>query len=205
MSKKYLFPCSCGRSQAIEVSQAGQMIACPCGLERQAPTMLKIKDLQPAPEEKTARQETGVLRQAFFYIGLILLIPSLIFLIWSLRSYPQPRDVSNKQVMYTYGQTTVYQNSNPIPDFEHRVLWMQDEHFNMMAPMEVFYYFLWLKQGPEFSYNFLETYQSLKDAYYIRVTASSIFVALALLSLAASAFMPKQNVIVTGWSGTDWK
>lgn len=205
MSQKYLFACSCGEVQKIEVSQAGQTIRCSCGRERQVPTMLNIKELQVAPEEpKPTREETGVLRQAFFYFGLVLLVPSLIFLVWSLKSYPQPRDVSRKKVDFVYGQTKVVQDSTPIPEFEHTVLWIPDAYFGMMSPIELFYYFKRLEGGPNFSYNFQENYQALKDAYAIRATCAAVLVAASLGCLVVSLFLPKRNVVVTGWSGTEW-
>lgn len=207
MSKKYLFPCSCGRLHEIEPSQAGQPIPCSCGLVPQAPTLLKIKELPVAPEtaEASDKTETGYLRRAFLYLGIVLVVPSLLFLLWTLQTRPHPRDVSKKQVDFVYGQTKVHQDSTPIPNFEHQVLWIQDEHFDDMLPIELFYYFQMLKSGPNFSINFWENYQALRDAFHIRLTTACILILLSIGFIVVSFFLPKKNVVVTGWSGTDWR
>lgn len=227
MSTKYLFPCSCGQIEWIETTQAGQTISCSsCGQVRQIPTLGQIKNLEPAPEEEgKKKEETGALRRAFFLLGIVLLIPSLFclslflyFLAYPLDysptrfyqyarvfHYPKPKYVSLKRVYFSYGQrTNLYQDSTPVPNFEHEVLWMRDEDFDRMSSIELFFYFQRLKEGPNFSYNFQENYQTLKDAYVIRTTTAAILFVLSISCLVASFFMPKRNVVVTGWSGTEW-
>jgi hypothetical protein len=73
-----------------------------------------------------------------------------------------------------------------------------------MQPMELSMYYKTLKD-PMFGMNFQENWQDLKDRYFIRLTASGVALFLGLLSLISSFFMPKRNVIVAGWSGTEWK
>jgi hypothetical protein len=212
VSLKYLLPCSCGRSHEVETSQAGQQIACSCGQMLQVPSLLKIKSL-PVAEEKKAdssefpkqKVETGKMRQVFFLLGVIFFLPALIFFLWSLFSYPLPRDVSLKREWFSYGRTELYQNTTPIPEFEHNILWIQNEHFDRMSPMELYFHFKILERGPNFSYNFQENYQALWDAYYIRIVAAGILLFLVITSFISSFFMPKRDVIVTGWSGSEWK
>ncbi|MDR2438082.1 MAG: hypothetical protein LBE12_01770 [Planctomycetaceae bacterium] len=212
MSLKYLLPCSCGRSLEIEISQAGQQVTCSCGQTQRVPSLLKIKSL-PVAEEKEAgnselpkqKNKTGKMRQVFFLLGVIFFLPAVIFFLWALFSYPLPRDVSLKQEWFSYGKTELYQNSNPVPDFEHNILWIQDEHFDRMSPMELYFHFKILERGPNFSYNFQENYQALQNTYYIRVVAATILLFLVILSFISSFFMPKRDVIVTGWSGSEWK
>ncbi|MDR0703942.1 MAG: hypothetical protein LBF88_03050 [Planctomycetaceae bacterium] len=213
MSQKYLLPCSCGRSCEIETVQAGQMITCTCGQTQQVPSLLKIRNLPVAEEKKTdhserskPKPETGKMRQVFFLLGVIFFLPAVIFFIWALFSYPLPRDVSRKQEWFSYGSTKLlYQNSTPIPDFEHTILLIRNEDFDQMNPMELYFYFKILERGPNFSYNFQENYQALRDAYHIRVAAGAVVLFLVLMSFTASFFMPKRDVIVTGWSGSEWK
>jgi hypothetical protein len=165
----------------------------------------------PVAEEKKAdaarqpKNETGKMRQVFFLLGTILFLPALLFFLWALLSYPLPRDVSRKQEFFRFGQTELYQNSTPIPDFEHNILWLRNEDFDRMSPIELYFHFKILERGPNFSYNFQENYQALRDAYSIRVTAGAVLVFLVLASFVASFFMPKRDVIVTGWSGSEWK
>ena len=54
MSVKYLLPCRCGRQIVIEPRQAGQTIACECGAVIEAPTMLDMTALEPAPVESVS-------------------------------------------------------------------------------------------------------------------------------------------------------
>lgn len=45
---KYLLPCSCGESVAVEVGQAGQSVRCTCGNTLAVPAMRLIRQLSPA-------------------------------------------------------------------------------------------------------------------------------------------------------------
>ena len=49
MIAKYLLPCTCGRQIVVEPRQAGQIIPCSCGASLQAPTLLDMTALEPAP------------------------------------------------------------------------------------------------------------------------------------------------------------
>jgi ribosomal protein S27E len=202
----YKFPCSCGSEQPIEVSQAGSEIKCTqCGAVRVAPTMLKIKQLEKVVEDQTQRrEETGVLRRGFFGFGLIVLVPSVIALIFFVNMYPHPREVSNKPVYFAYGNVMLYQNSTPIPQYEHVILWTSDEHIDMMSPFDLHRYFEVLKLGANFSYNFQMNYQELKYVYYTRIAVAALLVVLSLASIITSFFMPKRNVTIDGWLGSDW-
>jgi ribosomal protein S27E len=208
MSKTYYkFPCSCGSYQAIEVSQAGSEIKCSdCGAVRVTPTMLKIKQLEEITDNSNQhKEETGTIRRGFFWFGLILFIPSFIALnFYTFFGYPHPRDVSKKVVFLTYGDTTLYQDSTPIPQHEHITLWTTDEHIDEMLPFDLFRYFEILKMGSNFSYNFQINYQELKYVYYTRVVFFSFLVILSAASFIASFFMPKKGVIIDGWSGSEW-
>ncbi|NLX55210.1 MAG: hypothetical protein GXY58_08860 [Planctomycetaceae bacterium] len=79
---KYLLPCSCGQSMAIEVSQAGQSVQCTCGKTLDVPTMRLIRQLPPAdevPEKTRVRDRHWSLRQRlFFSCGLALLMGGLL-------------------------------------------------------------------------------------------------------------------------------
>ncbi|GHT25867.1 hypothetical protein FACS18942_01990 [Planctomycetales bacterium] len=205
MSKKYLFPCSCGFVRHIDISQAGQIIVCPkCKTEGKIPTLLKIKELEPAPEVSVKKRQTGHLRQAFLLIGIILLLPSAAFLIWTAPHFPQPKDVTNKREEFSFGGKTLYQNSTPLTRTEQNILWLEDRHFAMMMPIELFYHFHNLGESPNLSYNFQENYAALKDAYYIRLAAGIALVLLSLGLAVSSFFLPKAEAEVINWSGTEW-
>ncbi|MDR2641775.1 MAG: hypothetical protein LBC74_03160 [Planctomycetaceae bacterium] len=203
----YKFPCSCGSEQLIEISQAGAEINCPdCGTVRVVPTLLKIKQLEKVIDNPNKRrEETGVLRRGFFWFGLILLLPSIVALILFTISYPQPRDVSTKKVYFSYGETILYQNSTPIPQHEHVILWATDAEIDMMLPFDLYRYFDVLKSGANFSYNFQMNYQELKYIYYTRIAISVILVLLSAASIITSFFLPKRNIVIDGWTGNEWE
>ncbi|MDR1478549.1 MAG: hypothetical protein LBJ00_06370 [Planctomycetaceae bacterium] len=206
-SKFYKFPCSCGSSQPIEVSQAGSEIKClECGAVRVVPTMLKIKQLDEVVEvAKKRKEETGVFRRGFFWFGLILLFPSVIALIYFAGRYPHPREVSQKVVYLSYGEKMLVQDSTPIPQYEHAVLWTTDKDVDRMFPFDLFRYFEVLQLGSNFSYNFQMNYQELKYKYYTRVVIFSLLVLASVVCIVVSFFMPKRSVIVDGWSGSEWE
>ena len=47
---KYLLPCKCGKGVAVDVKQAGQQIACECGLPLEVPTLRGVRALEPVGE-----------------------------------------------------------------------------------------------------------------------------------------------------------
>ncbi len=51
MSATYLLPCTCGKQLPIERRQAGENVVCTCGATVQAPTLLRMSDLEVVPEE----------------------------------------------------------------------------------------------------------------------------------------------------------
>jgi hypothetical protein len=203
----YKFPCSCGSSQPIEVLQAGSEVKCPdCGAVRVAPTMLKIKQLEMVTNvADKRREETGVIRHGFFWFGLILLFPSIVALIYFAAHYPQPDKVLKKVVELYYGETKLYQNSTPIPQYERAILSITDEDIDQMLPFELFRYYEIFKLGSNFSYNFQMNYQELKYAYYTRVAIFSLLIVLSIASIVVSYFMPKRGVVVDGWTGSEWE
>jgi hypothetical protein len=50
MSAKYLLPCECGQSIAIDSSQAGQQVSCACGKSQEAPTLRAMRNLPSVGE-----------------------------------------------------------------------------------------------------------------------------------------------------------
>ena len=205
MSKKYLFPCNCGFVQQVDTSQAGQTFTCSaCKTERKIPTLLQIKELEPAEEVVEKKRHTGHLRRAFLFIGILLTLLSAAFLIYTVPYFPQPKDVTKKRDEFAFGGKTLYQNSTPLSVTEQNLLWMEDWHFSMMMPIQLFYHFNNLGDSPNLSYNFQENYAALKDAYYIRLTAGIVLLLVALGFTISSFFLPKADAEVINWSGTEW-
>jgi hypothetical protein len=79
---KYLLPCSCGKSVAIEVSQAGQSVRCTCGNMVDVPTMRLIRQLPPAAAsaaKKRLRDRSWSLTQRLLFSGgLAILVGGLL-------------------------------------------------------------------------------------------------------------------------------
>ena len=206
---KYQLPCKCGQSVEIEPGQAGQTVVCICGENLLVPSMLQVKALPVAPEKSPPpREEAGILRRTFLILGIALFIPSIALAYQLYTHPPQPRQVSEKRVFFSHGtiQRPLYQDSTPISDAEHTILWMADnlEVIDHMFPMELYFYFRTL-ETPTFSYNYQDNYEAIKDTYRIWVTATIILLVLSILSIVASFFMPKRQTIVTGWSGSEWR
>jgi hypothetical protein len=155
---------------------------------------------------KSPLAEDTTVRRTFFVLGVALLFP-----IFPLASYlyqwqPHPMWVSYKQVYFSHGsyQRLLRQDSTPIPPSEHRILRMTDAAIDRMTPMDLYFYFQTLEE-PTFSYNFQDNYEGIKDNYRIWVMGTIIMFILALLSMVASFFMPRQTVEIAGWSGSDWQ
>lgn len=202
---KYLLPCSCGQTVDVEPSQAGQTVTCRCGKNLLVPTLMQILQLEEAPQRPAVeRIETGNMRRAFFLIGIFVFLAACVFLCWVVvKTQPKPRDVSFKRVQLTYNGMELFQDSTPIPMYEHEILWIKDTDIEAMPPMMMYFYYTTLKD-PNFSINFHENYQGLKDKYHIRLTAAAVLCLLGLCFLFSSFFMPKRNAVVEGWTGTEW-
>jgi len=204
---KYLLSCTCGQSVEVEPGQAGQTVACVCGEQLIVPSMLQVKALPVAPEKpKPTRAESNALRRTFFVIGVVLLFPALLLAPYLYVWKPEPRHADFKPKYYSHSgfKRMLYQDSTPIPSAERAILWIKDEHINHMMPMELYFYFQTLEE-PTFSYNFIDNYDAVKDTYRIWVTVNVILFILSLLSITASFLMPRQTVVVTGWSGSEWQ
>jgi hypothetical protein len=77
---KYLLPCSCGQNIAIEVSQAGQSVACSCGKQVDVPALRMIRQLKPAVEDSARARRSGnwsTLQGMVFALGLATAVAGL--------------------------------------------------------------------------------------------------------------------------------
>jgi hypothetical protein len=78
---KYLLPCSCGKSVAVEVSLAGQTVRCACGNVLEVPAMRLIRQLpmaDAATSNRPPRDLSWSLPQGLlFAVGLALMVGGL--------------------------------------------------------------------------------------------------------------------------------
>ena len=149
--------------------------------------------------------DTNILSRTFFIIGIVFLFPSFLLALYLYAWTPDPRHATIKRTQFSYGtyQKPLYQDSTPISPSERNILWMTDEYIDQMMPMDLYLYFQTLKE-PMFSSNFLENYEAVKETYRIWVIVNIILFLLAFSGMIVSFFMPTQNVVVTGWSGSEW-
>jgi hypothetical protein len=79
---QYLLPCSCGRQTAVEPRQAGETVVCPCGASLSVPTLLDMRNLEPAPPAAKASQTSWELKHQLRLMGILLLAIGLGGGIW---------------------------------------------------------------------------------------------------------------------------
>ena len=149
--------------------------------------------------------EDTVQRRTFFVLGIALLFPVFVLASYMYEWKPEPRHATLKQKIFTFGSNKkrLRQDSTPIPHEEYVILWMTNKDIDRMMPMDLYFYFLTL-ESPTFSYNFQDNYEAVKDTYRIWWTGIIIVGILAFSSIIVSFFMPRQTVVVTGWSGSEW-
>ena len=159
---------------------------------------LAVRDLVKSP-----LAEDTTIRRTFFVLGIVLLFSACISASYWREWQPQPRYATLKRTMFVFGDKMLPQDTTPIPWAERRILWMSEEEIDRMEPTDLFRYFRTL-ENLTFSYNFQVNYEAVKDTYRIWVTTTIILFILAFSSIVVSFFMPRQEVVVTGWSGSDW-
>ena len=149
--------------------------------------------------------DNNILSRTFFILGTVLLFPAFWLVLYLYLWTPDPLHALYKRTQFSFGsnQRMLPQDSTPIPMEERTILWMKDEYIDQMMPMELYLFFQTLEK-PTFSYNFLENYEAVWATHRIWVTVNIVMFILAFTSIVVSFFMPKHNVVVTGWSGSEW-
>ena len=168
---------------------------------------LAIRDLvNVLSSDKSPLTEDSTLCRTFLTLGIALLFPACLLASYLYAWKPEPLHVTLKDVYKSYGsnQRMIYQDSEPLDYNERVILSMTDQKIDRMAPMNLYFYFQTL-ETPQFGLSFYENYDAVKDSHRIWITVNIILFILSILSMTASFFMPKQEVIVTGWSGSDWQ
>jgi hypothetical protein len=80
VSAKYWLPCACGRNQAVDPADAGQMVRCPCGQSLEVPTLLRLKDLAPVADPVVVAPKSGLrwgLPEQLVSAGVVLVLVAL--------------------------------------------------------------------------------------------------------------------------------
>ncbi|MDA1051964.1 MAG: hypothetical protein O3C40_15975 [Planctomycetota bacterium] len=56
---KYLLPCECGKRITVDLSQAGQQIACECGQLLEIPTLRGVRELEPVQQTTSSARQSA--------------------------------------------------------------------------------------------------------------------------------------------------
>ncbi len=150
---KYLLPCTCGESIVVEVSQAGQRIACKCGKSLEVPTLRALRELAPAVAENTqaaaARRPARTWSQTqgtIFALGALLAVVGLgaaaYYFYWVLVIDVRPPTQAEFDAMYaeidkvpvdelyeTYKQVRTHELSALDPPFYVRALRLEAAYY----------------------------------------------------------------------------
>lgn len=229
----YQLPCECGNAIPVETSQAGQEVVCPfCRATRIVPTLMRIKKLPvlgqaesggapssgstagPPSADSEDTPKTDLLpgeyavnpRRIVFYAGIAATLITLpLFLYVLLGTRPKSTQVLEKEVFKQFAGRFAYQNSTPLPRNEEMILAVSHEYIDWMLPTEAYFYLDTIGDNPNFSYEFQENFQTVKERYAIRTVFFAIALGLALLLLCASPFVPSRTRQIGLRSGAAWK
>lgn len=89
---KYLVDCACGRQHTVETRQAGETIACECGVTVAVPTLRQLRQLPEARAEATTAAASGPAwggRQRTITLSLLVAVVCLAIAALS-RSFERP-------------------------------------------------------------------------------------------------------------------
>jgi len=80
MTKKYQLPCTCGEILIVDAQQAGETVACPCGIKAEVPSLRELAHLEPAPAAAApaASGPSWSVQQGWLFVaGLVLIAASV--------------------------------------------------------------------------------------------------------------------------------
>lgn len=102
MTKQYLLRCECGQSTPIDVTQAGQSLACPCGRTLVVPSMRAVRQLPlcEAGEPRVSKRSWNALQGTLFAVGALLALWGLLFAAYHylLRTRIQIQPISSEMI-----------------------------------------------------------------------------------------------------------
>lgn len=105
MSNKFLLPCDCGRSVAVEVTQAGQRVTCSCGKQLAVPSLRAIRQLPPATNvsnpQKARLPTWNPIKGVLFAVGAVLVIVGVATAVYSYSIYQQASAFQPSETAYS--------------------------------------------------------------------------------------------------------
>lgn len=232
MRIRYTLTCECGKDWPVDISLAGQEIACTCGRKIIIPTMLKMKKLPLWEEEKEEKSAAvkgsaslpGSVKRGKLHGGRLgLLIVGLIIMVlggwylWTLIKYPpNPIQVFSKRIMYASGEKYVHRNSSPVSpeDYEFYIFHdpyrkmdyvIDDRLIDIWAPFPAYTYFDMLRNGLTMSDNFYDNFEEIKYQYRIMYAVSIIVMIFGVVLCILPWLIPEKRTVVGTMRGTEWK
>ena len=85
MTTRYFLPCRCGNNLTVEMSQAGQILACSCGESTEIPRMSELRTLEPTADwvdqQATSQSRWTWFRGLLFVTGTVIAVVALFVLV----------------------------------------------------------------------------------------------------------------------------
>ena len=106
---RFHLPCSCGKTVAVRLTQAGDTVRCECGAALAVPSRGKLLLLEcSAPEGKfpSRRRPTWTARQRCIMAGCVMVVISLAWLAWLRATQPSMIDFRRAplEIVWPYWQ-----------------------------------------------------------------------------------------------------
>jgi hypothetical protein len=98
MSEKYLLPCECGKSVAVERPQAGTQVTCVCGRSLEVPTIRGFAKLERAEVRTESLPPIWGLKQGLIFLGLVIAVPAFVY---GAYLYPKMHTLSDEVVKHS--------------------------------------------------------------------------------------------------------
>jgi hypothetical protein len=217
----------------VNVNQAGCQLECQCGSTLTVPMMSEIMRLELYTEEEIRKINKGKVKPANlprkFNLALILktlgvllffagfLVAGVGTFCFDLLKYPTLNDVCKMQRFYSHGGRVVGRDTQPISERDLMLVSSYNPQTNQSIPLtkdlirQIYdpYYLIQLhdhfKGGLELSDNFHEKYTKLTFYYWAKITAFSVFIAVAVLLFIAGLCQPKYLPEIGEREGESWE
>jgi hypothetical protein len=122
---KYLLNCGCGATLPVDVGQAGERVACPCGATLEVPPLRKLRHLPVAPVPVEESASWNARRGIVAALMILAAIPALIAL-WS--RLTEPKVATFEPAAYTRNVEERLKTISPLHAWQ---LWVQ--HYRPMG------------------------------------------------------------------------
>jgi len=184
---RYLLPCSCGQSIAIEPIQAGQEVRCSCGQSQLVPTLREIRQLPEAEPEvaqvRLVKEPWSSTRTIVFAIGLVVIALGMVAVtICQLKITAISARLPSKAEMKAYEEgmnAEIVERLTPLETYEQFLKWKEDGLGEQMERL-------------------FEAEHDRRDRLVLIRTVFLVVMGIGLLIAAISALWPRKQVESAG-------